>query len=507
MKIAYFSPFPPKQTGIATYSKYLVPELRKLFRVDAFDIGNDAASDASMAFGDFGRDGIVSDLARYDAVIYHLGNNPHFHLEIYRTLRQFSGIVVLHDIVLYYLFAGTGKHGLAKHFLLNYGVERLREIDQIIAESPNGDILRYGYPERFHMLGSIFPHATRIIVHNHWAENAVRSLGYGGPIHVVPFLSYPLPPLSSSASRQLKKHYRISDNDVVIGSLGFIGPTKRMSQLCAALATMRDKVFFKLLIVGEGDDLRPMIASAGLRDRTIQLNFVSDKDFVVLLGLTDIVVNLRYPSMGESSATLTQAMTMGKPCVVTNDASFRDLPDHCVVKIDVGETEVTDLAAAINELVADSARRESLSKAAKTFVAENLRPSKIANQFKAVIEAEAKDRARRILLADAGGVKTVKAVARVLRKSLVERLPCHLKQSIFEAAGEAPREHVGLTQHEIRWAYRIMLGRDPESQAKVTEVMAEIHDLPTLLNLMLNSEEYRCNMSHLRTRFSIADQA
>jgi glycosyltransferase involved in cell wall biosynthesis len=491
MKIAYFSPFPPKQTGIATYSKSLVPELRKLFRVDAFDIGNDAASDASMAFGDFSRDGIVSDLTRYDAVIYHLGNNPHFHLEIYRTLRQFSGIVVLHDVVLYYLFAGTGKAGLTKHFLLNYGVERLREIDQIIADSTEGDILRYRYPAKYPMIGSIFPYATRIIVHNQWAKIAIRSLGYTRPIHVVPLLSYHQPRAPASAASELRKRHRISEGDFVIGCFGFIGPTKRMAQVCAALAAIREKVSFKLLIVGEGDDLRPMIATAGLREKTLQLNFVSDKDFIALLEMTDVVVNLRYPSMGESSATLTQAMSLAKPCIITNDASFRDLPDDCVVKIDLGETEVSDLASAISELAASPTRRESLGKAAKTFIADNLCPAKIAHQFQAVVEAEVKEQARRTLLADADDIQTAETVAHLFRQSLLERLPTHLKQGVYEATREAPRRHVGLTEDEIRWTYRITLGREPENEAKVEEIMANVHDLPTLLNQMLNSDEYR----------------
>ncbi len=491
MKIAYFSPFPPKQTGIATYSKYLVSELRKLFSVDAFDISNDSASNASTAFANFSPADAIRELNDYDTVVYHLGNNPHFHLEIFGVLRQFNGLVVLHDIVLYYLFAGMGKAGLAKHFLLNYGIERLPEIDHIITDSIDGDILRYRYPEKYPMVASIFPHARRIIVHNRWAENAVRSLGYDRPIHVIPFLSYPLSQVQSVATAELRKRHKISTEDLVIGCFGFIGPTKRMDQVCAALSSLRPKLSFKLLIVGAGDDLRPMIASARLRDRTIQLDFVSDDDFITLLGLTDVVVNLRYPSMGESSATLTQAMTMGKPCIVTNDASFRDLPDNCVVKIDIGDNEVTDLANAITRLASDREGRQSIGKAAKVFTTGNLSPNNIARQYQSIIEAEIKDQARRILMADARDNEAIEAMSHLFRESLVEHLPTHLRQNVLTGASAPPRRFIRLSRDEVRWTYRVILGREPENDAKIEEVMAKTHDLATLRDQMLKSEEYR----------------
>src|SRR5258708_4678170 len=148
MKIAYFSPFPPKQTGIATYSIALVKELRRLMRVDCFDFENGTGQDPSVNFADFDKLYRIGRLKTYDATVYHLGNNPHFHLDIYRTLRQFPGIVVLHDIVLYFLFAGDGKAAFVKHFLINYGVERIHEIDDVIRQSDAENILRYNLPEK-----------------------------------------------------------------------------------------------------------------------------------------------------------------------------------------------------------------------------------------------------------------------------------------------------------------------------------------------------------------------
>ena len=44
MKLAYFSPMPPEQTGIADYSALLLPSLRERMDVDVVRRGDEAAS-------------------------------------------------------------------------------------------------------------------------------------------------------------------------------------------------------------------------------------------------------------------------------------------------------------------------------------------------------------------------------------------------------------------------------------------------------------------------------
>jgi hypothetical protein len=51
MKVDYFSPFPPKMSGIAVYSEQLVSELRELMQVDCYDCANEQGGDPSVTFG------------------------------------------------------------------------------------------------------------------------------------------------------------------------------------------------------------------------------------------------------------------------------------------------------------------------------------------------------------------------------------------------------------------------------------------------------------------------
>lgn len=429
MRIAYFSPFPPHRTGIALYSDQLVRELQKLMQVDCYDFGNESSRPGDPVVADFERTGRISDLAGYEAVVYQVGNNPYYHLNIYYTLRYVPGIVVLHDVVLYYLFAGLGREGLIKHLWLNYGRAVALEAESIAAESAEGDILRYRTPEKYPLTASIFPHATRFVVHNRAAREHLLALGCQQPIHVMPLLAYPSvdAPAADGELAALRDKHGIGKDELVIACLGFIGPTKRIAQVCQALARLKGKIRFRFLIVGEGDDLTAMIEEADLTAITIRTAFVGDRAFSLYLQLTDLVVNLRHPSMGESSATLTRALILGKPCLVSDDAAFSDLPDAAVVKISLGDNEVTELAGAIERLARGKKARAELGEAGRSYAITELSPAKIALQFKRVIETSVTENAQEKLVSGSRKGHGIGVAAGLLRDSLFAHLPPHLR--------------------------------------------------------------------------------
>ena len=59
------------------------------------------------------------------------------------------------------------------------------------------------------------------------------------------------------------------------------------------------------------------------------------EDFNGYMAACDIVLNLRYPTVGESSGTLLRALGMGKAVVVTDVGSFREYPDEICLKAPV----------------------------------------------------------------------------------------------------------------------------------------------------------------------------
>jgi len=400
MKIAYFSPMPPAKTGIATYSSHLVPELAARCEVTVFSPGvSDWRAPANCRVVNFKADPFVlKSLGEYDQVVYHLGNNPWFHLDIYQAFLQWPAFVVLHDLVLYYLIAGLGYGGMIKEFCRNYGHERLEEVWELIASCPGKDILRYQNPARYPFLRRVLEHARGIIVHSHSSVEQLEQMGRVDRVHVLPLIYYPEQRLAASHLNgdALRRETGIGADDVLLGIFGFIGPTKRVGQVLRAVRRLLDenpRFPIRVLIVGEGDGLKEEIAASCLGDRVIELGFVADEAFTAYLDLVDIVVNLRYPSMGEGSASLMQAMSFGKPVIVTNHASFAELPDDVVAKVSYEHNEIDEIAAVLRQLVEDEKKREQLGGAARRYVETHCAPDMVANLYFEIFQNSPKSRA------------------------------------------------------------------------------------------------------------------
>ena len=64
-----------------------------------------------------------------------------------------------------------------------------------------------------------------------------------------------------------------------------------------------------------------------------------------------------------------RALACGRPLLVSDDGWFRELPDDCAVKVDIGEDEVDSIARALAQLAAEPDRRAAMSSAALSYAA------------------------------------------------------------------------------------------------------------------------------------------
>ena len=295
MKISMYTPLPPEKTGVAHYASLLVPALSK--RVDLELNGGTGLP------------------------LYHLGNNPH-HESIYRRAMSEPGVIVLHDLVLHHLIV---EMTLARGDRDGY-VEALRA-----SHGEPGAAWARGRAAGLHseMGNFLFPasidianRSTAVIVHNNYAADRLRSFGVKTPIVVVP---HPYRPLSAGTRKG------------VIGLFGFLTSAKRAEVVLEAFRRTKGR---QLLVVGEP---APNIDVDAFRAEGITFTGYVD-DFDRYYAEVDRLVNLRYPSAGETSGTLIRALAAGKPVAVSDYAQFAELPDDVVYKIPFGDGEVDALA-------------------------------------------------------------------------------------------------------------------------------------------------------------------
>jgi glycosyltransferase involved in cell wall biosynthesis len=329
-KIAVLTPLPPARTGVAHYASMLIPALAKRADVRAFD-----------SLEGYRR-------ADFDHVIYHLGNNP-FHEFVYAEAMREPGVIVLHDLVLHHLIvemtlARGDVDGYVAALRANHGEAGAAWARGRAAglHSEMGNFLLPASVE-------IAKRSKSVIVHNHYARERLQSFGVETPIHVVghPYEHAELPA-------------RIESDRRVIGFFGFLTSAKRAEVVLEAIRIARERdPRIELLIVGEPAPNIAMPEGEGI----ITTGYVADEDFPKYYAAVDRLVNLRYPSAGETSGTLIRALDAGKPVAVSDYAQFAELPDEIAVKIPF-DREVEALADFFLRDIPDPSRaqREWLEK-------------------------------------------------------------------------------------------------------------------------------------------------
>ena len=97
--------------------------------------------------------------------------------------------------------------------------------------------------------------------------------------------------------------------------------SKRIPQLLEAFALLDPDA--RLLLVGSWS---PRLPELELPERVIRRDYVPEDELWSLLEASDVVVSLRFPTMGETSAAAVRALSLGKPLVVSDVGAFRELP-------------------------------------------------------------------------------------------------------------------------------------------------------------------------------------
>ncbi|HEV8104859.1 MAG TPA: glycosyltransferase family 4 protein [Gaiellaceae bacterium] len=364
VKVAYYSPMRPSRSGIADYSALLLPALRERIEVVVAEPGRRAPA--------------------ADVALYHLGNDPDAHGWIVDALGKRPGVIVLHEYVLHHLVAGVtiGRgHGRA---YLDAMERELGVAGRLLGLGVLDNLLPLLWetqPERFPLSGVYLDQATGLIVHSHYVEQRARETGYGGRIWRIPHPAWPHGEIEPATD---------VDGEPLYGCFGFLNMNKRIPQLLEAFASLRRRrPGAKLLLVGaagERFDVGRRLERLGLTEGVELLDYVAEERMWSLMAACDVLVNLRYPTMGETSGSVIRALSLGRPLVVSDVGWFSELPDDVVLKVAVDEYEVATLEAAL-ALAAD--RGSALGASARRYVDHEHSLDHVADLYVAALETAA----------------------------------------------------------------------------------------------------------------------
>ena len=273
--------------------------------------------------------------------IYHLGNNPH-HAWIYEEAMRTPGVVVLHDLVLHHLIvemtlARGDVEGYVAALEANHG-EAGAAWARGRAAGLHSEMGNFLLPASI----DVANRSRAVIVHNRYAAERLRSFGVTAPIHVVP---HPFEPQPSARGRrdEMRAQHGFAPTTASSASSAF-SPRPSAPRSCwrrSRSARARSET-----AAAHRRRARAECRRRGASRRRHHLHRLRrrTKSSPRTLPRVDRLVNLRYPSAGETSGTLIRAFEAGKPVAVSDYAQFAEFPDDCVVKIPFGDREVDALA-------------------------------------------------------------------------------------------------------------------------------------------------------------------
>ena len=389
MRIAFFTPLNPQPSGISDYSEGLLPHLAcQTERLDVF-------IEDYQPSGHFPRQGLQIRHWRefeddfhagaYDAVLYHIGNNP-YHVYIYDLALRIPGVLVLHEFNLHYLVAdATIVRGDWETYFqeveYNAGppaVEQARRAQAGLQPLDYDDI---------DMNRRLLEKSPAAIVHSDYMVRRIQEAGFSLPVQKIPH-GVDIPAVDRPAARRqlaALTGWPLDDSNTVLGIFGFLKPYKRIQEALQAFARLRpDYPQVKMILVGEEHPhypLRPLMQQLRLEDAVRILGYVPLEQFTNCLAACDICINLRRPTAGETSGSFLRALALAKPCFISEIGSFQEIPDDAAVKIPVDDREVDWITEYLRALLNNPELAQAVGRQGRAYVERECSWPQVAGQY------------------------------------------------------------------------------------------------------------------------------
>jgi len=377
--LAFVSPVPPQASGVADYSRDLLPSLARHYDITLVTETQVGDIRLDAAFPRLDTAAFLREAGRFDRILYQIGNSSFHRFQIEDLLPNCPGVVVLHDA-----FLSNYMDWLA------YDRGAPDDFRAVLLRSHGYAALRYEI-EHGHLAAvthypcclPVLQNSIGVIQHSrHGVEVLARHFGAEATagIAVIPLMRTDrLRPGRAEARAALG----LGAEEFVVCSMGGVTPLKCPELLVEAWR--RSGLDGRMVFAGDvGSELQKSLgdAAAGIRF-TARLD---QKGYDAWLAAADVVVQWRTGSRGESSAALADALMAGRPVIFNRHGSAAELPEDLGLGLP-DQADAGDLAAALVALQADPQRRAAMGAAGRAHALRELAPEHIAPRYREAIEA------------------------------------------------------------------------------------------------------------------------
>jgi glycosyltransferase involved in cell wall biosynthesis len=186
------------------------------------------------------------------------------------------------------------------------------------------------------------------------------------------------------------------DDAFLVGHFGFITPAKQPAAVLGGFARLvSDLPTTRLLMIGAdhtGGTLDRLWRRYGLGDKVKLTGHVDLTRFYLYLKAVDVVVNLRYPTAGESSGTFARALAEGRVVIVNNLGSFGEIPPDVALKVEPDGDQAQEVGAHLLRLAGSPDYRRGIETMARQYAATVLDPVRCRDLYLSVTRLESMKR-------------------------------------------------------------------------------------------------------------------
>jgi glycosyltransferase involved in cell wall biosynthesis len=376
-KMNWFSPLPPARTGIADYTFGILAELSHRAEVTLWTdrAGWDPALEQYATVRHYQPDRVDwVEVNRAGLSFYNIGNNHLHHASIWQVSRQSPGVVILHDARLHDFFESLyrghwrDEAGYLAQIEKHYGEEGLLAATEFVtARHGDFDLMA----QRFPLTPAVLENALAAVVHT---KNAFDELQLDSrcPVFYAPLPSAPISPRQNTVGRPAGS---AGPHRLII--FGHIGRNRRLDAVLEALTQLSPQNRFQLDIYGEIDDaktLRQRIHAHDLKNAVKVHGYAPAEDLDHALSTASLAINLRYPTMGEASASQLRIWEHGLPSLVTKVGWYASLSEETVAHVRP-EHEVADIRSHLESFLDDPERFARMGKQGRRVVETEHHPA------------------------------------------------------------------------------------------------------------------------------------
>lgn len=309
----WVSPLRPDPTDIAEYTARVTQALSGVITLNP--IGHGQAQELALYH------------KQHDP-LFNVGNDVRFHGNILAMCQAMPGVIVAHDFRIQNLVVA---HLQARHenwqahyqtlMRRHYGEAGAAAARDFLEDRIDLAKLAMDYPG----IEIAAENATGIITHNpDLTDELARRTGLACALLPLPFaVPDQIRPLQDPAAKEKR--------DLLV--FGYIGHNRSLDTICAV---MRERTDIRLHLAGQigPPDLHEAVAALKREGYPIvDHGFVAEDKLDGLIHDSDLVLNLRHPSMGEVSGSQLRIFANGGLSVVCDTGWYGQLPDKAVFKI------------------------------------------------------------------------------------------------------------------------------------------------------------------------------